>query len=59
MNWEESKLTSGRRSRLEMTCDILRVISQGVEKPTRIMQLANLTWKDLLMYLEASSELNL
>ncbi|MCS4540430.1 MAG: hypothetical protein HYU03_07065 [Thaumarchaeota archaeon] len=53
MNWEESKLTSGRRSRLEMTCDILRVISQGVEKPTRIMQLANLTWKDLLMYLEA------
>ncbi len=53
MNWEESKVTSGRRSRLEMTCDILRVISQGVEKPTRIMQLANLTWKDLLMYLEA------
>jgi len=31
----------------------LGVISKGTEKPTRIMQLANVTWDDLIMYLEA------
>jgi predicted transcriptional regulator len=36
-----------------MTCDILNVISKGTERPTRIMQLANVTWDDLIMYLEA------
>jgi predicted transcriptional regulator len=44
---------SGRRSKLEIACDILGVISKGTEKPTRIMQLANVTWDDLIMYLEA------
>lgn len=29
------------------------MISKGTEKPTRIMQLANVTWDDLIMYLEA------
>jgi len=50
---EEAPPLSGRRSKLEITCDILSVISKGTEKPTRIMQLANVTWDDLIMYLEA------
>jgi predicted transcriptional regulator len=50
---EDAPKSSGRRSKLEITCDILNVISQGTEKPTRIMQLANVTWDDLIMYLEA------
>ncbi len=50
---EEVPRSSGRRSKLEITCDILNVISKGAEKPTRIMQLANVTWDDLIMYLEA------
>jgi len=50
---EDAPRLSGRRSKLEITCDILSVISKGTEKPTRIMQLANVTWDDLIMYLEA------
>jgi predicted transcriptional regulator len=50
---EDALRSSGRRSKLEITCDILNVISKGTEKPTRIMQLANVTWDDLIMYLEA------
>jgi len=50
---EETPKSAGRRSKLEITCDILSVISKGTEKPTRIMQLANVTWDDLIMYLEA------
>jgi predicted transcriptional regulator len=50
---EEAPRLSGRRSKLEITCDILGVISKGTEKPTRIMQMANVTWDDLIMYLEA------
>jgi len=49
---EEVPRSSGRRSKLEITCDILNVISRGAEKPTRIMHLANVTWDDLIMYLE-------
>jgi predicted transcriptional regulator len=48
---DELRGKTGRRSRLEMTFDVLYVISQGVEKPTRIMQISNITWKDLLGYL--------
>jgi predicted transcriptional regulator len=50
---EDAPRSSARRSKLEITCDILNVISRGTEKPTRIMQLANVTWDDLIMYLEA------
>lgn len=50
---EETPRSAARRSKLEITCDILNVISKGTEKPTRIMQLANVTWDDLVMYLEA------
>jgi predicted transcriptional regulator len=51
--FEESFKTPLRRSKLEITCDILGVISKGNGKPTRIMQLANVTWDDLMLYLEA------
>ncbi len=51
--FEEAPRISGRRSKLEIACDILGVVSKGTEKPTRIMQLANVTWDDLIMYLEA------
>lgn len=47
-HWEKR----GRRSRLEIVCDILLAVKDGAEKPTRIMQRANLTWRYLLMYLE-------
>jgi predicted transcriptional regulator len=50
--FEDEAPLSGRRSKLEITCDILGVISKGTEKPTRIMQMANVTWDDLIMYLE-------
>ncbi len=50
---EEAPRSARRRSKLEITCDILNVVSKGNEKPTRIMQLANVTWDDLIMYLEA------
>ena len=33
-----------RRSRLEIYFDILKVISRGVDKPTRIMYKTNLSW---------------
>jgi predicted transcriptional regulator len=45
--------STGRRSKLEIACDILNVVSKGTQKPTRIMQIANVTWDDLIMYLEA------
>jgi len=50
---KDASRTFGRRSKLEMACDILNVISKGTEKPTRIMQMANVTWDDLVIYLEA------
>jgi predicted transcriptional regulator len=33
-----------RRSRLEVNIDVLKVIQEGVSKPTRIMYMANLSW---------------
>ncbi len=36
---------SKRRSRLEITLTILSTILDGVEKPTRIMYAANMSWK--------------
>lgn len=41
-----------RRSRLEMACDVLRAVSGGATRPTKIMQTANLTWRALLTYLD-------
>jgi predicted transcriptional regulator len=36
-----------KRSRLELYFDVLKVIGEGVDKPTRIMYKANLSWVTL------------
>jgi len=40
-----------RRSKMEIYIDILRVISEGNNKPTHIMYRANLSWERLKRYL--------
>jgi predicted transcriptional regulator len=40
-----------RRSKSEMVCDLMLAIAKGSNRPTRIMQRANLTWNALLVYL--------
>lgn len=42
-----------RRSKLEIYLDVLRVIKEGVHKPTRIMYGANLSWKPLQQVLQS------
>ena len=42
----------GRRSKLDIVGDVLRVVSDGAEKPTNVMFRANLTWPLTLAYLE-------
>jgi len=42
-----------RRSKLEIYLDVLRVIEEGVHKPTRIMYGANLSWKPLQQVLRS------
>jgi predicted transcriptional regulator len=42
-----------RRSRMEIICDILRVIREGSARPTQVMHRANLTWPVLMTHLEA------
>jgi len=34
-----------RRSRLDIILKVLRVVREGVDKPTRIMYAANLSWR--------------
>jgi predicted transcriptional regulator len=41
-----------RRAKSEIFCDILTVVSQGTTRPTKIQQRANLTWSNLLLYLD-------
>jgi predicted transcriptional regulator len=36
---------SPRRSKLEIRLEILAAVKQGVDKPTRIMYAANMSWK--------------
>jgi predicted transcriptional regulator len=36
-----------KRSRLEVYFDVLKAIGEGVDKPTRIMYKANLSWNTL------------
>jgi predicted transcriptional regulator len=45
-----------KRSRLEIYIDILKIISKGSCKPTRIMYSSNLSWKPLKKALESMSE---
>lgn len=35
---------SKRRSRLEIYLDVLKIIGCGIDKPTRVMYMANLSW---------------
>ena len=42
-----------KRSRLEIYLDVLKVISKGTHKPTRIMYRTNLSWKPLMKILES------
>jgi len=44
-----------RRSRLEIYFDILRVIDNGINKPTQIMYKSNLSWNVLQDILETLS----
>jgi predicted transcriptional regulator len=45
-----------KRSKLEIYLDILKVISKGTHKPTRIMYSSNLSWKPLTKSLESMME---
>ncbi len=40
-------VASGKRSRFEVYCDVLRAVRKGIDKPTRIMYAANLSWNTL------------
>jgi predicted transcriptional regulator len=42
----------GRRSPLEMACDILRALSEGPAKPTHILHKANMSWSVLTLHLD-------
>jgi len=42
-----------KRSRLEIYLDVLKVISKGTQKPTRIMYRTNLSWKPLMKIFES------
>ncbi|MEM1515106.1 MAG: DUF4364 family protein [Candidatus Bathyarchaeia archaeon] len=47
MNFVRSLDLSRRRSRFEIYVDVLRIIESGINKPTRIMFAANLSWRTL------------
>jgi len=46
------RIHDGRRSPIDMACDILGVLSEGQTKPTRILQKANMNWIVLRSQLE-------
>jgi predicted transcriptional regulator len=48
-----SKKGPARRSELEIRMDVLRVVSQGIDRPTQIMYKANLSWMALQENLKA------
>ena len=45
-----------KRSKLEIYLEILKVVSKGTDKPTRIMYKTNLSWKPLMTALESVLE---
>ena len=49
----ESPRDSLRRSKLETSVDVLRVIAEGATKPTHIMYRANLSWTAMQYYLRS------
>ncbi|MBN2336673.1 winged helix DNA-binding protein [Candidatus Bathyarchaeota archaeon] len=44
---------SARRSKFQLSVEVLNQIKQGEKKPTRIMYSANLSWKSLKEILES------
>lgn len=44
--------SQGRRSPLEMACDILETLSEGPRKPTHILHKANMSWSVLSLHLD-------
>jgi predicted transcriptional regulator len=52
----EGRRGAARRSELEVKMDILRVTSEGIDKPTQIMYKANLSWVALLGHLKSLIE---
>ena len=47
---------SGKRSKLWIYIDILKAVSKGTQKPTRIMYRTNLSWKPLMSALDSLVE---
>jgi predicted transcriptional regulator len=47
------KITMVRRSRLEIYFDVLKVIDNGTDKPTRIMYETNLSWTSVCSVFDA------
>jgi predicted transcriptional regulator len=47
---------SSRRSKFQLSVEVLECIKQGEEKPTRIMYSCNLSWKSLKDILENLTE---
>jgi len=45
-----------KRSKLEIYLEVLKVISKGTEKPTRIMYRTNLSWKPLMKIVESMQD---
>jgi predicted transcriptional regulator len=43
---------SNRRSKLEITLDVLKAVRDGGDKPTRIMYVANMSWNPTQELLE-------
>ncbi len=43
---------SNRRSKLEITLDVLKAVRDGVDKPTRIMYVTNMSWNPTQELLE-------
>lgn len=48
----EVKEISNRRSKLEITLSVLKAIESGIDKPTRIMYSANMSWNPTQKVLE-------
>ena len=44
---------SPRRSRLDIQLDVLNAVRKGVDKPTRIMYAANMSWKPVRKILDS------
>ena len=44
---------SSRRSKLDIQLDVLKAVREGVDKPTRIMYAANMSWNPVRKILDS------